>query len=247
VKPTTLYGIHYSPWTIRARWALKHHGIDIVYREHTPLLGEANLRWQAHKAGLRGRMSVPLLIHADGACSDSWSIMCYADQVGTGKSLNTNNIHIASWANRLEPAFDAGRRRLTRAMLKDKDALMEAGASGMPRWLTGSARPAAAMAARFIARKYGFNPDGTDNISVLTGGLDLVREALAGKPTIHDTFGAADILGASLVGSIAPHESVSIGHAMRRTWVSPELTDAYSDLVKWRDDLFGEAGLSAGW
>ena len=36
-KPV-LYGLRYSPWSRKARWALDAHGVDVDYREY--LLGE---------------------------------------------------------------------------------------------------------------------------------------------------------------------------------------------------------------
>ena len=44
-----LYGIAYSPWTAKARWALDHHKIPYRYREHLILFGMPELRWRLKK------------------------------------------------------------------------------------------------------------------------------------------------------------------------------------------------------
>ena len=233
----TLFAIHYSPWSIRARWALDHHGIDYEYREHTPLLGEAPLRWRAKRAGVPGRVSVPILFHSRGACSDSWDIIRYADMNGHGPSLQTNDPYVASWFPRLEPAYDAGRRRLTRAILNDEDALLETAEATVPAWLAGTAKPLASIGVRFIGRKYQFDLDVTDNLRPLTNALDDIRKALKGKNTIYKTFSAADMAAACLIGTFSPHGTVAVGDAVRSIWHHPQLSKDYSDLVAWRDEL----------
>ena len=62
----TLYGVGYSPWTERARWALDHHRIAYRYREHLPMLGEPMLRRRARAAG-QAKPTAP-----QPACSPIW-------------------------------------------------------------------------------------------------------------------------------------------------------------------------------
>ena len=233
----TLYGIHYSPWSQRARWALEHHRIDFQYREHTPLLDEFALRRRGRAGGIQGRISVPMLVLPEEVLSDSWDIICYADRVGTGASLQTDKSEVANWARRLEPAYDAARRRVTRRTLESKSALTEAAAGTVPRWLAGPSRPIAAIGARFIARKYRFDPKGAGNQETLVEGLEAIREALGDGPFIYGTFSAADMMAASLVTAIQPHTSPSLGPATRAVWTDEELVERFSDLVTWRDTL----------
>ena len=58
---TTLYSIPYSPWSMRARWALDHHRIPHRSREWVPLLTEPVLRQivelQLKKIGARLRQN----------------------------------------------------------------------------------------------------------------------------------------------------------------------------------------------
>ena len=148
-----VYALHYSPWSQRALWALEHHNIDFQYREHTPFLGEFALRRRGRAAGIQGRVTVPMLVLPEKVISDSWDIMCFADRVGTGVSLQTHRGEVADWIRLLEPAYDAARRRVTRKTLESKSALTEAAANTVPSWLAGPSRPIAALGARFFCPK----------------------------------------------------------------------------------------------
>lgn len=235
-----LYGIHYSPWTARARWALDHHGVDYRYREHSPYLGERALRKRGHKAGLSGRITVPLLLGDGVALGDSWQIMQHADAVGGGVSLGTQDAEIAAWAPDLEPAFAAARRRVTRKTLASKAALTEAARGAVPNWLTGAARPVAKLGARFIAKKYGFDADATEDDAPFCAGLDRIRAQLGDGPCLYDAFSAADIVAACLIAAIRPHASSRLGPASFEAWHAPHLAEEYDDLLQWRDAMFAQ-------
>ena len=233
----TLYAIHYSPWSHRARWALEHHQIPFHYREHTPLLGEFSLRLRARSGGVQGRVTAPMLVLPGEVISDSWDIICYADRVGAGSPLQTQNSEIANWATCLEPAYDAARQRVTRKTLESPSALAEAAAGAVPGWLAGPSRPIAAIGARFIARKYGFDPNDECTQEPLIAGLESIREALDSGPFLYDTFSAADIMAACLITAVQPHTAAPLKPATRAVWTDDALVERFSDLVTWRDQL----------
>jgi glutathione S-transferase len=233
-----LYGIHYSPWTARARWALDHHGIDYRYREHSPYLGERALRKRGQRAGLSGRITVPLLLGDGVALGDSWQIMAHADSIGSGASLGTGDPEIAAWGPDLEPAFAAARRRVTRRVMADKAALTEAAQGTVPNWMAGAARPIARLGTRFIAKKYGFDPDATEDDSAFCAGLDRIRAQLNGEAYLYDGFSAADIVAACLIAAVRPHASHRLGPANFAAWEAAHLVEPYADLLQWRDTMF---------
>ena len=232
-----VYALHYSPWSQRALWALEHHQIDFQYRKHTPFLGEYALRRRGRSAGINGRVTVPMLVLPEKVLSDSWDIMCYADQVGTGASLQTEESDVAHWVRRLEPAYDAARRRVTRRTLESKAALTEAAANTVPRWLAGPSRPVAALGARYFARKYEFDLNDTNDQEPLVDGLKAITEALGDGPFIYETLTAADMVAASLITAIKPSPSAPLGPATRAVWTDEELAERFSKLVTWRDTL----------
>ena len=233
----TLYGIHYSPWSLRARWALDHHGVRYRYREHTPLLGEWLLKWRARGRTGDGPVTVPMLVLPNRVLCDSFDIMAYADEVGGGSPLRAADAEVSAFVQELEPAYDTARRRVTRRILGDKDALTEAAAGAVPAWLAGPSRPVAALGTRFIARKYGFDPAGVDQLQPLREALEKVREMLGEGPFLEESFSAKDIAAACLVGAIRPHASLGLGPAMQRAWTHEELSESYADLLQWRDEL----------
>jgi glutathione S-transferase len=237
MNKAVLYAIHYSPWSQRAMWALRHHNIDFAYREHIPLVGEFALRRRGRAGGLKSPLTVPMLVLPQEVLADSWDIICYADRLGTGSSLQTEKPEIAQWAHRLEPAYASARRRVTRRTLQSKAALTEAAAAVVPRALAALARPTATIGAHFIARKYQFDPKAEDNQDALIAGLEHIRKALADRPFIDATFSAADILAASLVTAIKPRATSPLGPATRDVWTDAALAERFADLVAWRDRL----------
>ena len=237
MRSPTLYAVHYSPWSRRALWSLEHHKISFRYREHTPMLGELLLRGVARRGKHRGTVSVPMLVLSDAVLTDSLEIMRYADAHGSAPSLRTDQPEVAQWFERLEPAYDAGRRRVTQRVLQRPAALQEAAAASVPAFLAGPARPVAAMGARFIAKKYGFDAAGDTPPDALITGLDAVQHALSDGYLVGDRLSAADIAAACLLGAIRPHPSVGLGPALTSAWTEPDLEQRYGDLLAWRDAL----------
>lgn len=236
----TLFGLVYSPWTERARWALDHHRIRYRYREHVPLLGEGLLRWAARGSGEK-QASVPLLRDGHEVLGDSFRIILHADRVGQGAKLVPDASVIETWLASIEPALHAVRKRVTRRTLADPEALKEAAAGAMPTVVAGFFRPVAAMGARFIARKYGFDASEQEQDSPLVSAvLDEVRAQLDGGAYLGEAFSAADILAATFLQSVKPvaDSIIRLGPATRRAWSRPELAEEYDDLIAWRDQLY---------
>jgi glutathione S-transferase len=240
----TLYGVGYSPWTERARWALDHHGIGYRYSEHIPMLGEPLLRLRGRRAG-RAKATAPLLVHAGGAIGDSLEIMRYADAHGRGASLGSDTARAAAWAEEIEQGLAAGRARLTAAIITDPEALRESVLPVSPAPLSGLLRPVAAQAARFVAKKYGADLARTDeHIAVQRRVCLALRDALRGRAYIEgDTLGAADVLAATYLQMVEPvtHPRIVLLPALRRAWTAAPLVDEFADLLAWRDALYANA------
>lgn len=240
-RDITLYGVTYSPWTERARWALDHHRIPYRYREHLPMLGEPLLRRRAREAG-QPKPTVPQLVHTGGVIGDSLAIMRFADARGSGTSLSSDAQSTADWALRMERGLDAGRARLTVAILADREALRESMLPVSPAPLAGALSPVAAQAARFIARKYGANVDHTHQyVAVQREVCGELREALAGRPHLEgDTLSAKDLLAISFLQTVQPvhHPRMPLLPALRRAWTAAPLVDEFADVLAWRDGLY---------
>jgi glutathione S-transferase len=235
----TLFGMTYSPWTERARWALDYHRVEYGFREHVPFLGERLLRFRARSAQVE-KPTVPLWVADGQAVVGSFAIMKVADGLGDG-GLQTDDPEVAAWAERIEPALGMIRRRVTRSTLGDPAALKEAATAAAPASLAGLLRPVAAMGARYIAKKYEFDADAPEpQPDLLRSALDDLRRALGDRGhVVGERFTAADIIGATLLQGVRPVEGfMEVGPETRRMWHDPALAARCEDLLAWRDAIY---------
>ena len=74
----------------------------------------------------------------------------------------------------------------------------------------------------------------------IRAGLRAVREALAGKAHVLDSFSYADIVATSIVQAIAPmsDDHLEASPATRRLWVHEKLAKEFADVVTWRDRIY---------
>jgi len=239
----TLYGLYYSPWTERARWALAHHGVEHRYVEHVPLLGEPVLRFVARKTAAK-KKSVPLFVDDSGAYGDSLDIVRRADAIGAGRPLVRDEAELAKWSARVEPALSAIRARVTKRILADDEALREAATAAAPYAVAGLLRPVARAGARFIADKHAVAlDDEAGQLATARAFLETVRDALEGYPFLAgDEFGAVDLLVAGALQGVRPVDAahLSLMPATRRAWTWPELADEFGELLEWRDAIYAD-------
>jgi len=236
-----LYGMTYSPWTERARWALDYHRIPYRYHEHVPLLGEPWLRFRARHTG-RTTASVPLFIDASGSYGDSVDIIKHADQFTAGRPLVHDSAVTQSWAERLEPALNTLRARVAVAVLDDPEATREAATTAAPAFLAGALRPVAVHVAQFLADKYDFrvSREAVD-LDVPRRVFSELRDELAGRDhLIGEALSAVDILAATSLQGVQPVSDIyiSLKPATRRAWRCESLVNEFTDLIDWRDRLY---------
>src|SRR5688572_19507793 len=107
----TLHYIPFSPWSLKARFALRHHGIEVRGRVYTPLIDELGLRVRLRKLG--GRVTVPILFTPHGVLTDSWAIASFADRIGKGASLMPRGKEdlLEKWNAASERLMNSGRAR----------------------------------------------------------------------------------------------------------------------------------------
>lgn len=240
----TFIAEHFSPWSEKARWALDHHGIVYTYREHVPLLGEPLLRLRARR--LSGRVSVPLLVTAEGPIADSFAIARHAEQVGRGEPLfpTEREPDIAAWNARSEVALESARALYLERVLGDPDAKIEMQPPFLPLAVRRASVPLTDFAIRFLRRKYGVDPASTAHFeATLIGELETLRAALAAAGGLHllaDRLTYADIAMAVTLQFIAPPADsfLPLGPATRASCAAPSLAERFPDLIEWRDALY---------
>lgn len=241
-----LYGISQSPWTERARWALEHHGLTYSYHEHVPMLGEVLLRMKARAA----KASVPLLEDGDRIVMGSFAIAKHAESSGKGERLfpADQDDAIARWVDVAERMLNVGRAWATKRMSKSKEALAEGLPAFVPESLKGSLAPSAALALRFLHRKWDIPGDVDVAVeTTLRPLLGEVRAALAAAPEAPGlryvlggaTFSVADLVLASAMQVIRPHERAkTMGPSTFEVWTNPTLVRDFGDLLEWRDAIY---------
>ena len=238
MKPT-LYGVRYSPWSLKARWALDANGVNFDYREYTIMLGEPGLRVRAGR--FFGKLSVPVLLKDDGHLFDSFEIATWAATQGESTLFpEGKESEIASWNEWAELISKAGRARVTATVIRDPTALRDS----MPSALRGLG-PLTTMlgksGAQFMRIKYG-RIDAAESTANLRHYLQAVREALGDRDFLLGDLSYADISVAMALQFVSPvsEDSIRIGDNARRYWTDQALADEFEDLMTWRDRVFEE-------
>lgn len=242
-----LYGIAYSPWTLKARWALDHHKIPYRYREHLILFGMPELRWRLKKPC--GDITVPLLIDpktgAKGAVMDSFEIAKHVDVTGSGRPLfPEGRMDEIREINRLsETALDAVRALTIHRILSDKTAQLELLPPFIPKTLRRATRWMVPIGTGYLIREFevrkktitGFEEDYRQVLNAFRG-----RLASSQTGCLLGDFSFADIAAAAALQGVEPveHPTIPMSPGIRNLWRHPELAKKYADLVEWRDQIF---------
>lgn len=235
-----LYGLGYSPWTAKARWALAHHEVDYTYREYTPMLGELALRFRSRGTGAKA--TVPLLVTDEGPIGDSFAIARFADRIGRGAPLVPAEFEgdVTAWNDRSEATLAVGRAHVVASLANDGDALLEALPRFIPKALRRASIPVARAGVRFIGKKYG----ATSENEVVLEHLDALRRAIEtnGRHLVDGRFTHADIAMACALQIVEPVSDrfIRMGPATRKAWRRNDLAERYPDLLAWRDALFAD-------
>ena len=230
--PLLLVGEAFSPWTIKARWALDHCGLDYAYREYTPGLSEPWLRWRLRQ--WRGCVSVPVLLTRGQAILGSWRIAGYAAQCAGDARLGDLD-EIQPWDDLSERGLAAARTRVVRAVLADDRALDES-VPFLPNGARFLLRPIARGVARRLDRKYAHLAQADAHRDALIA----LRAALARSRSgyVLDRFSYADITLSVLLEAVVPRSGPEVlGPAHRACWHDDALATEFADLLAWRETL----------
>jgi len=236
-----LFGMSYSPWTEKARWALDHHQLAYAFVEHTPLIDELSLRVRARK--LRGAISVPTLLAEREVVMGSLAIARWADARATSEALEqpSDRAAVDRWDAHSERACQAGRALVSLRMRTTPGALEEAVPAFIPSLLR---KTVGQIGVRFIARKYTVDLRAeAAHEAALAETLGAVRAGLAtgaGQYLLGDRFTLADIVAACAVNVVVPvgAQYVPIGPRTREAWTRNTVAQQYADIIAWRDALY---------
>lgn len=230
----TLYGLHQSVWTERARWALEHHRVAYDFHEHLPLAGELLLR---HKAGVK-KASVPLFADGDVVVMGSADIARQAEKIGKGPKLFTDPA-VDHWIDVAERLANAGRACFFAKALASPAVQRECVPKLIPRAFLGLAAPTAATVIRYLGRKWDVPTDVPAVVAnAMRPALEKVRAKLAGGAYLLGDFGFADLAIASTLGVVEPPPMSALGPATKAAWTVPAVAADFRDLLDWRDGIY---------
>lgn len=233
----TLYHIPYSPWSERARWALRHHGVPHERVFHQPVVGEPGLRRRMGR--WRGKLTLPVLLTEAGPLTDSYEIARYAEAHGRGAPLFPDEAEVARWNGISEAILAAGRQDTVLRTMASPEATLESlpkPAQGLPKRL-GLA--VGAWGGRYLQRKYPL--DSAEYAARMREGLLALREGLdAGGGHLLGAYSYADITMATALAFVKPVDDayIRLGPHSRGCWTHPTLSEEFADLIAWRDALY---------
>lgn len=230
----------FAPWCERARWALDHHRIAYDEIDEVPLFAELTLRLALRR--LRGRVTVPALVHGGERLMGSDDIARHAEARGSGATLFVPQVE--TWMAVSERLMISGRALLLPRMARDTEALAEQLPKAVPRALRGAFAPAARMGVAHLMTKYEVHEeDGAEHEHAMRSDLSLVRTALrGGKHLLGDRLSYADITIAAALQFVCPVDDrfIHLGPASRRAWTHDRLAVEAEDLLAWRDRLYAD-------
>lgn len=238
-----LIQISYSPWSMRARWALDHHRVSYRAVEHVPMVFEPLLRLSRvvlQPASREGKPTVPTLIDGRRVFNDSFAIARHAEEVGSGAPLLPRDAlaDIRAWVAEIDKMLGAGRMRVLDRLAADGPALDEAVPPPL-RFLGGAARPIAKSAVDFVASKY---RNGSTNMPELEARMAAVLEkleaAVANDAYLVGSFTFADVTAATAIEMVCPSDVSPLGPNSKRVWTEDALRDAFPKACAYRDRIY---------
>lgn len=237
-----LYGIYYSPWSEKARWALDYHKISYEWIEFTPIVDNVKLMWQAKKFG---RLTVPTLITPFGAVQGSLSIVRYAEKQGRKEKLipyekEEDILRLDALA---EVVFKASRAIITEKIKDNLNAQKDLLPKFIPENLQDYFTPVASIATTYLGFKYSFSGVPiSQQKEVIRSVLQEIRPLVRKNKTILGKFSLADIVVSLMFQFIFPVSNVYIPltDELREVFTQKDLSLEFSDLIEWRDYIYSQ-------
>lgn len=235
-----LYRISYSPWSVKAKWALDHHKIKYRKINYQPLLGEPLLHWETGQ--WLKKVTVPLLVTDSKTIMNSWEIAKYAEQEGTGTPLFPKNkiAAILRFEEIADEISAIGRVLVTERIALDKGALKEMLPPFIPKLARGLMLPLAKTGVQFLRMKYQFPKHPLEYYEMeMKKRLLQLRKELVGKDYLCGEFSYADITVTVGLHFVVPldQQYIRLGKNSRRCMTHPIFADEFKDLFSWRDTI----------
>jgi glutathione S-transferase len=249
-----LVGAHFSPWSMRARWALDYHEIQYQFTKYTPMVDEAWLRFKSGR--YFSQISVPMLFISGPkkqVLCDSYDIVQYADGIGntmghTKLVPDELKVEIEQWSEKINELLAPLRIISMKKALTDEDVKQEE----LPGWAKsmGSAGDYIYRSAcNYIVKKYPVTNDQQDDQTIRKY-LDEIQQRIQSvnnddKSSVAYLFGNqftyGDIVTACALQLLNPvDDSVWRLKPGQRKVVTHPIHSEYPLICTWRDQIFAK-------
>jgi glutathione S-transferase len=231
-----LYGITFSPWTYKARWALEWHRIPYDYSEYAVMMDKLSTRIRLRH--FTGSLTVPAARIGKTVLLNSLEIASYADRKGEGKTLLLDNPEVLVWDALADEFQRLGRYRLTKSFASDPLALKES-LPGLLQRIPGSAL-LGKLGVQYMLRTYPVESDLSAANNRMREILLEIRKKLEegdfliGEPSYADMAIAAMLQMVDPVGS----HFIPLKPSAETHWRVESLAEEFRDLCVWRDRVF---------
>ena len=229
----------YSPWSIKARWALDHHRVEHRVEVYLPMLGEPLLR--ARMGWPQGTITVPVLFDGGRVVRDSLAIARHAESIGRGAPLfpEGRDADVAHWNGLADVVARAGRALVTPRLRRSPAALIESMPPSIPRPLRGASLPAAELAVKYIASKYAVREEEAEqDRGTIRWTLRKLRDALERGDHVLGSLSYADVAMIAALQMVVPSRALAeLGDATVRAWTDETLAREHGDVLAWRDRM----------
>lgn len=253
-KPLLL-GIHYSPWTEKARWALDFYLVPYRYREHIILLSLPELALRSGRC--LNLPTVPYLVTAGRGLGieDSLAIAKWAHTHAQSGPASAAGLFPDELMAEIEACNALSERILNSARPLYSQAVLgswSARQENLPSWIPSPLRPALApMADLGVAYiRWTFGAGGKsleDHRNVVVQGLEEIRKRVQNKKEgVLGPFTYADITLAVALQFVkpVPNRFIPMGEQTRVQVNKLGLAEQFSDLVQWRDQVYESRPIS---
>lgn len=240
-----LIGLSYSPYTEKAKWVLDHHKTKYKYTEHLIMLDMFALRRRTGRPS--SEITVPLLLEDKSNIFDSFAIAQHVDHIATGKTMSLFPLgrlaEIKEYNDLSESILNVGRALVVQSMAKNRQARKDSLPPFVPKILRGAALPLVNAGLTYIKKSFNVENKSAEQYEAELHILySIIEQRLqrAGGTYLLGSFSYADIAIAVTLQFIAPVDDtyIPLTPALRECWSHGRLMHRFSNLIKWRDDLY---------
>ncbi|EIE23059.1 hypothetical protein COCSUDRAFT_53495 [Coccomyxa subellipsoidea C-169] len=236
-----------SAWTLKARWALKHHNVKYRTTVYTPVFGAWWLRFRSGKWS--GRITTPVMFTPkDGVLFESLDIAQWADDhssaAGASSLFPAAKLEdIRRWNDAADTALHYARSRVFATLKSSKKLRTARMAARMPSFFKALG-PLGDVFNNWYLNQFSSKYEDVSSAASLEKTKAVLRdlqEAIkANGGYVLGSFTYADIAMAVAVQTIEPvgPPFTKLSDEARAALTHQELKAEFGELVAWRDQIF---------